>query len=234
MRFEKTERPRPTQSSGQPGTGPSTPGSTSPFSTRTGASTPPRRHRGAGLYFLGLTWPLHRGSALIGWVKNSAEFLAEQIAAFQDDPRSWMMRANRQPTTARRRRKLREKGFEAWDTTTIPRPESTVIESFPTETEGLPEATRPEIVELADSDSFDLEIAAVAKRVGDATVHARLQRIDSRTDAEAPAGLDVTVHVTNRGDLEATVHWHGLRQAIQTARTTRRRRSPLGRLSPTK
>ena len=39
-----------------------------------------------GLYFLGLTWQHTRGSALIGWVKNDAEFIAEQIAAFQDDP----------------------------------------------------------------------------------------------------------------------------------------------------
>jgi putative flavoprotein involved in K+ transport len=40
-----------------------------------------------GLYFLGLTWQHTRGSALIGWVKGDAEFIAEQIAAFQDDPR---------------------------------------------------------------------------------------------------------------------------------------------------
>ena len=40
-----------------------------------------------GLYFLGLTWQHTRGSALIGWVKDDAEFIAEQIAALQDDPR---------------------------------------------------------------------------------------------------------------------------------------------------
>jgi putative flavoprotein involved in K+ transport len=40
-----------------------------------------------GLYFLGLTWQHTRGSALIGWVKDDAEFVAAQIAAFQDDPR---------------------------------------------------------------------------------------------------------------------------------------------------
>jgi len=37
-----------------------------------------------GLYYLGLTWQHTRGSALIGWVKDDAEFIAEQIAAFQD------------------------------------------------------------------------------------------------------------------------------------------------------
>ena len=34
-----------------------------------------------GLYFLGLTWQHTRGSALIGFVKDDAEFIAERIAA---------------------------------------------------------------------------------------------------------------------------------------------------------
>jgi putative flavoprotein involved in K+ transport len=34
-----------------------------------------------GLYFLGLTWQQTRGSALIGWVRDDAEFIAERIAA---------------------------------------------------------------------------------------------------------------------------------------------------------
>jgi putative flavoprotein involved in K+ transport len=42
-------------------------------------------HRGVtcapGLYFLGLTWQYTRGSALLGWVKDDAEFLAGRIAA---------------------------------------------------------------------------------------------------------------------------------------------------------
>jgi putative flavoprotein involved in K+ transport len=42
------------------------------------------RHRrgltdAAGLYFLGLTWQHTRGSALIGFVKDDAQFLAERI-----------------------------------------------------------------------------------------------------------------------------------------------------------
>jgi putative flavoprotein involved in K+ transport len=36
-----------------------------------------------GLYFLGLTWQHTRGSALIGWVKDDAEYIAEQIAEYQ-------------------------------------------------------------------------------------------------------------------------------------------------------
>jgi len=37
-----------------------------------------------GLSFLGLTWQWTRGSALIGWVKDDAAFLAERIAALQE------------------------------------------------------------------------------------------------------------------------------------------------------
>jgi putative flavoprotein involved in K+ transport len=48
----------------------------------------PRHRRGIsdmpGLYFLGLTWQYTRGSALIGWVKDDAEFIAQKIAADQE------------------------------------------------------------------------------------------------------------------------------------------------------
>jgi putative flavoprotein involved in K+ transport len=37
-----------------------------------------------GLSFLGLTWQHTRGSALIGWVQDDAEFLAERVAAPQE------------------------------------------------------------------------------------------------------------------------------------------------------
>ena len=37
-----------------------------------------------GLYFLGLTWQYTRGSALIGWVKDDAEFIAGRIAEYQE------------------------------------------------------------------------------------------------------------------------------------------------------
>jgi putative flavoprotein involved in K+ transport len=36
-----------------------------------------------GLYFLGLTWQHTRGSALLGWVKDDAEYIADQISAFR-------------------------------------------------------------------------------------------------------------------------------------------------------
>ena len=37
-----------------------------------------------GLFFLGLTWQHTRGSALLGWVKDDAEFISERIAATAD------------------------------------------------------------------------------------------------------------------------------------------------------
>jgi putative flavoprotein involved in K+ transport len=46
-----------------------------------------------GLYFLGLSWQHTRGSALLGWVKDDAEFLAEQIAAFAE------VQTDREPDT---------------------------------------------------------------------------------------------------------------------------------------
>jgi hypothetical protein len=41
---------------------------------------------------------------------------------------------------------------------------------FPTDPTGLPEAGRPELLELAHGDPLDLTIGPVAKRLGDTTV----------------------------------------------------------------
>jgi putative flavoprotein involved in K+ transport len=38
-----------------------------------------------GLYFLGLLWQHTRGSALLGWVKDDAEFIAGRIDAYARD-----------------------------------------------------------------------------------------------------------------------------------------------------
>jgi putative flavoprotein involved in K+ transport len=48
-----------------------------------------------GLYFLGLTWQHTRGSALIGWVKEDAEFIGGKIAELQRE-RSTAQAATRQ------------------------------------------------------------------------------------------------------------------------------------------
>ena len=83
---------------------------------------------------------------------------------------------------------------------------------FPTAAEGLVEASRPELVELADGEAFDLEIQPVSKRIGGVTVRmlAYNGSIPGPT-LKVTEGSTVTVRVTNRGDHETTVHWHGLR-----------------------
>jgi FtsP/CotA-like multicopper oxidase with cupredoxin domain len=83
---------------------------------------------------------------------------------------------------------------------------------LPTSTEGLPEARQPEVVELSDGDEFELEVAPVAKRIGDATV--RMLAYNGSVPGptlKVSQGSTITVHVTNHGDMDATVHWHGLR-----------------------
>jgi FtsP/CotA-like multicopper oxidase with cupredoxin domain len=83
---------------------------------------------------------------------------------------------------------------------------------FPSETEGLPDASRPEVVELSDGDEFELEIAPVRKQIGDATV--RMLAYNGSVPGptlKVPQDATITVRVTNRGDIDATVHWHGLR-----------------------
>src|SRR5947199_10868547 len=85
-------------------------------------------------------------------------------------------------------------------------------DQFPTTVAGLPEARGTQIVELADRDEFDLRIAPVAKQLGDTTVRmlAYNGSIPGPT-LKVKEGSEVVVHVENEGDMEGTVHWHGLR-----------------------
>jgi FtsP/CotA-like multicopper oxidase with cupredoxin domain len=88
----------------------------------------------------------------------------------------------------------------------------TTAQHFPRETAGLPAARSTEIVELADGERFELLIAPVTKRIGAATVRmlAYNGSIPGPT-LRVPLGSEIEVDVINRGDVEATVHWHGLR-----------------------
>src|SRR5215475_1891775 len=86
------------------------------------------------------------------------------------------------------------------------------VGELPRETEGLPDARETELVELADGDEFELHIFPVKKQVGDATV--RMLAYNGSVPGptlKVPQGATIAVHVKNRGDLDATVHWHGLR-----------------------
>ena len=83
---------------------------------------------------------------------------------------------------------------------------------FPRETSGLPAASATAVVQLSDGDRFALRIAPVSKRIGDATVRmlAYNGSIPGPT-LRVPQGSELLVDVENQGDMEATVHWHGLR-----------------------
>ena len=84
---------------------------------------------------------------------------------------------------------------------------------FPNEVAaGLTPAVAPEVIQFADGDRFELTIAPVAKRIGDAMV--RMLAYNGSIPGpvlQVAEGSRLTVHATNHGDLEATVHWHGLR-----------------------
>jgi FtsP/CotA-like multicopper oxidase with cupredoxin domain len=86
------------------------------------------------------------------------------------------------------------------------------LDLFSTETAGLPEAETPRLTRLLNGDSFDLRIHPVRKRVDEA----ELRMLGYNGSIPGPAlhvdqGSEITVEVTNDGDVDATVHWHGLR-----------------------
>jgi FtsP/CotA-like multicopper oxidase with cupredoxin domain len=86
------------------------------------------------------------------------------------------------------------------------------VEHFPTQTEGLPAWGPPEVVELEDGEAFDLRIAPVVKRLGEDEV--RMLAYNGSVPGpilKVREGSRVVVNVENQGDLETTVHWHGIR-----------------------
>jgi FtsP/CotA-like multicopper oxidase with cupredoxin domain len=85
-------------------------------------------------------------------------------------------------------------------------------DTFPTDPAGLSMATGPMSCELVDGDVFDLQVIPVAKQINGTTV----RMLGYNGSIPGPTlrvrqGTEITVHVTNHGDLETTVHWHGLR-----------------------
>jgi FtsP/CotA-like multicopper oxidase with cupredoxin domain len=90
--------------------------------------------------------------------------------------------------------------------------QATGREAFPTDPSGLPEATGPAALELGDGELLELRVGAVAKRLEDATV----RMLGYNGSIPGPTlkvgqGSEIVVHVVNEGDLDTTVHWHGLR-----------------------
>jgi FtsP/CotA-like multicopper oxidase with cupredoxin domain len=83
---------------------------------------------------------------------------------------------------------------------------------FTTETAGLPEVAHPGVIRLRDGDRLDLRIGPVRKTIDDA----ELRMLAYNGSVPGPnlyvdQGSQLTVQVRNDGDVEATVHWHGLR-----------------------
>ena len=83
---------------------------------------------------------------------------------------------------------------------------------FTTETAGLPEVLGPDVTRLADGDRLNLRIGPVRKNIDGA----ELRMLAYNGSIPGPTlhvdqGSEITVQVRNDGDVEATVHWHGLR-----------------------
>jgi FtsP/CotA-like multicopper oxidase with cupredoxin domain len=84
--------------------------------------------------------------------------------------------------------------------------------TFPTDTEGLDQAKTRSPLVLENGDHFDLRITPVRKQINDAEI--RMLAYNGSIPGPAmfvKQGSKVKVTTTNDGDVEATVHWHGLR-----------------------
>ncbi|MDQ6846515.1 MAG: multicopper oxidase domain-containing protein [Candidatus Dormibacteraeota bacterium] len=85
-------------------------------------------------------------------------------------------------------------------------------DEFPRSTTGLLPARDTEAVQLADGGELDLRIAPVAKAIESEVV--RMLAYNGSIPGPTLVvrqGSEIEVNVINEGDLEATVHWHGLR-----------------------
>ena len=83
---------------------------------------------------------------------------------------------------------------------------------FPRDAAGLPAVSATPVVDLADGDRYTLRIAPATKRIGEATV--RILSYNGSIPGptlRVREGAEIIVDIENEGDLEATVHWHGLR-----------------------
>ncbi len=85
-------------------------------------------------------------------------------------------------------------------------------DAFPTGAAGLPDATSTPTIELSDGDVVDLRVTPVGKQIGDSRVRmlAYNGSIPGPT-LQVRQGCELVVNAGNDGDLETTVHWHGLR-----------------------
>jgi FtsP/CotA-like multicopper oxidase with cupredoxin domain len=83
---------------------------------------------------------------------------------------------------------------------------------FTTATAGLEEVSSPRVLRLRDGDRLQLGISSVRKPLDGA----ELRMLAYNGSVPGPTlhvkqGSQITVHTRNDGDVETTVHWHGLR-----------------------
>ncbi|MFL5917465.1 MAG: multicopper oxidase domain-containing protein [Gaiellaceae bacterium] len=85
-------------------------------------------------------------------------------------------------------------------------------DQFATDTVGLPMSVPSVVVDLPDGEELELRISPVTKQIDGATV--RMLAYNGSVPGptlKVKQGSEITVNVVNEGDVEATVHWHGLR-----------------------
>ena len=88
----------------------------------------------------------------------------------------------------------------------------TDLDRFSTDTTGLTEVTRPRLMPLLSGDYLDLDIGPMRKTLDGA----ELRMLAYNGSIPGPTlhveqGSQITVQTRNDGDVETTVHWHGLR-----------------------
>ena len=84
--------------------------------------------------------------------------------------------------------------------------------NFSTDVEGLDVAKSPEVIRLRDGESHEIEIKPVRKRINETEV----RMLGYNGSIPGPTlhvdqNSEVTIEATNLGDVDATLHWHGLR-----------------------
>ena len=85
-------------------------------------------------------------------------------------------------------------------------------DAFSMDIEGLPNVAAPRTIRRHGGDRLELRIGPVRKRIDDADL--RMLAYNGSIpgpNLHVDQGSEIEVQVTNEGDVEATVHWHGLR-----------------------
>ena len=84
--------------------------------------------------------------------------------------------------------------------------------NFSTDVDGLEEAKGPQVVRMRDGETHAIEIKPVRKRINDAEVRMLgYNGLIPGPTLHVDQNSEVTIEATNLGDVDATLHWHGLR-----------------------